>query len=158
MSQSNNPVSVDGRIRELGALLGRVLVLALVVAVVLLVLTQPTMATESGDEHAAEDGHADGASTLHLTVEGLQLLAGIGALGAVALAGQKFRGGHIELPLYVAGAGVAVFALQRLWHNVHEFGLLAAPSSFATQSLFLVALVLLAGGFVLLWDAMRSPV
>lgn len=125
-------------------------VLALIgfVWVAISVAVRPVAA--SGETAAA--GHDAG--VVHVYIELFQLFAGIIAVGTSYLAVQTIRGGHIEWAFYSLTAGVVTFLVQRLWHSVHEFGFLPLPE-IGTQSLFLLATVLIAVGFGQTYQVMQ---
>lgn len=116
----------------------------LIVVAVLLALTALGAAQEN---HTEEAGHTEGeTSTLHLGIEIAQILLSVVALAGVGLAMRTFRGGRIAGAIAVTGAGVALFAVERLWHNFHELGFAPAPG-LASQAIFLVSTGLFAYGY-----------
>lgn len=127
--------------------------------------TTGTAATASND-HSPDDGHnesgqhSDGGDhgntgPVHLAVEGLQIAFGFVAVASVVLAGRVY-GGEIGRALVISGVGVTLFAIQRLWHNFHELGLLGSPTTLGQQSLFILAAGALAVGYLSLYQTMRK--
>lgn len=116
----------------------------------------------SGSEHDEAGSHDDsgghgGADLVHLAVEGLQILFASAAVVSVVLAGRVY-GGEIGRALIVSGVGVTLFALQRLWHNFHELGLLGSPSALGEQGLFILAAGALAAGYLSLYHTMNKRI
>ena len=113
--------------------------------------------TDDHDEsgaHGAAGGNG-GADSVHLVLEGLQILFAFAAVGAVVLVGRVY-GGEIGRALFVSGLGVTLFAVQRLWHNIHELGFLVAPSELSAQVLFILASGALAAGYLSLYRTMTT--
>lgn len=114
------------------------------VVAVLLALTAVGAAQANQTEEA---GHAEEeTSTLHLGIEITQIILSVIALAGVGLAMRTFKGGRIAGAIAVTGAGVALFAIERLWHNIHELGFVPAPG-LASQAIFLVSTGLFAYGY-----------
>lgn len=129
------------------------------------VVAQPAMAAETeleeegghSDESEGEHGDHNDAGMLHLGIEIVQFVSGFAALAGVVLAGNLY-GGKVGTALYVSGAGVGLFAIARLWHNLTEFGVLGTTiPGIVEQGVFTVVTVLLAAGYLLLWNTMRAP-
>lgn len=118
-----------------------------------------TASREGGGEHGDAGGHESdghgGADPLHLFVEALQIVLAFVAVGSVVLA-SRIYGGEIGRALLVSGAGVTLFALERLWHNLHELGLLGSPSALGRQGLFILATGALAAGYLFLYQTMNK--
>ncbi len=120
---------------------------------------------ETGGEHEGEGGHGesgahgsgghDSAGPLHLIMEAIQITLAFVAVGSVVLAARIY-GGEIGRALLVSGAGVTLIALERLWHNLHELGLLGAPSWIGRQGLFILATGTLAVGYLSLYQTMNK--
>ncbi|WP_336327787.1 hypothetical protein [Halovenus sp. HT40] len=105
---------------------------------------------------AGGDGASAGQSTdlLHVFIEIVQLLVGVIAIATAYLAIKTMRGGHIEWAFYSLTTGVVTFLTQRLWHSLHEFGFVPFPEG-AEQTLFIVATVLMAIGFIQTYHVMQ---
>lgn len=114
---------------------------------------------EPDDDHGESGGHGSddhsSAGPFHLLVEGIQIVLAFVAVGSVVLAGRIY-GGEIGRALLVSGAGVTLLALERLWHNLHELGLLGAPSGIGRQGLFILATGALAVGYLFLYQTMHK--
>lgn len=129
----------------------------LVVVLVTMLLAQPALA--SGEEEKKKGGegilHEEDTAFYHFT-ELLQFVGALAAMAGVVLAGQKY-GGKVGRALYISGAGVGIFALQRLWHNLAEYGVLGTKTPYVLkQFIFGIVVTLLAVGFIMLWNTMRS--
>lgn len=107
----------------------------------------------------ASGGHGDGGGgslgPIHIATEVLQIILSVSALGAIILAGRAY-GGKVGRGLVVGGVGIALFALQRMWHNLSEFDVLAAPQSLTSNGVFLVATLLMVIGYGLLYKTVAD--
>lgn len=121
------------------------------VGLVALTLFTQTVVATGGD--SGQTSHSPEA--VHVLLEFSQLLIGVVAVGTAIAGVQAVRGGRMEWAFYSLTAGVIVFLLQRMWHSVHEFGLLLSPPNVVTQLLFLGATVLLSLGFLQVYRVMR---
>lgn len=123
-------------------------------------VTATTNDHSPGEDHNESGQHSDGGDhgstgPVHLAVEGLQIAFGFVAVASVVLAGRVY-GGEIGRALVISGVGVTLFAIQRLWHNFHELGLLESPTALGQQSLFILAAGALAAGYFSLYQTMRK--
>lgn len=109
--------------------------------------------TAGGDVTSADQS----IDLLHVFIEIVQLFVGIIAITTAYLAIKTMRGGHIEWAFYSLTAGVVTFLTQRLWHSLHEFGFVPFPEG-AEQTLFLIATVLMAIGFIQTYHVMQPTV
>lgn len=105
----------------------------------------------SGEGSAASEGP----DLLHTTLEFIQLFGGIAAVAAAGVGLQAMRGGHMEQAFLLLTGGVVAFLAERIWHSIHEFGLVPLPDM-ASQLLFITSTVLIALGFGLTYQIM-SP-
>ncbi|MFC7021203.1 MULTISPECIES: TrbC/VirB2 family protein [Haloarcula] len=116
--------------------------------VVLLAAADPALASSSS-------GASGGTTVVHSVLEVLQLLVGAGTVAVAFVGLDAMRGGHMEWAFYALTAGVVTFLAQRLYHSIHEFGVLPALPGLLTQSLFLVGTALLGLGFVQVYRVMQ---
>jgi hypothetical protein len=108
----------------------------------------------------ASGGHGGGTTEgtlggIHLATEVLQIVLSLSALGAITLAGRAY-GGKVGRGLMVGGVGIALFALQRMWHNLSEFGVLTEPAGLTSNGVFLVATLLMVVGYGLLYKTVAD--
>jgi hypothetical protein len=117
----------------------------------------PAQQSPDGGSDAGADGddgdHESSGGPVHLLIELLQILFAGAAVGCVVLAGRVY-GGEIGRALLISGAGVTLFAFQRIWHNLHELGMLGPPSTIGEQGLFILAAGALALGYFSLYQTM----
>lgn len=106
----------------------------------------------TASKEAESAAHSTG--SLHVFIEVFQLIVGIIGIGTAYLALKTMRGGHIEWAFYSLTTGVVTFLTQRLWHSLHEFGFVPFPEG-AEQTLFIVATVLMAIGFIQTYRVMQ---
>lgn len=114
----------------------------------------PTDGPGPYNEEPAE-GSSEGTGLLHLGSEVVQILFAVAAVASVVLAGRAY-GGELGRALLVSGVGVTLFAAQRLWHNLHELGLIGQPSSISEQGLFILAAGALAAGYLSMYRTMNK--
>lgn len=107
-----------------------------------------------GGDHVESDGNGS-TGPVHLAIEGLQIVFGVTAVASVVLAARVY-GGEIGRALLVSGAGVTLFATQRVWHNLHELGLLEPLPALGQQGLFILAAGALAAGNLSLYRTMTK--
>lgn len=117
------------------------------VLLIVLVVTAPV---------AAQDGGSKASGGLLDMVLGLgQLLFAATALIGIVLASRRLEGGILGWSVALLGIGVVLVAVQRLWHSLGEMAAAARPPVIASDTLFLLALLLFTAGFVHIYWKLR---
>jgi hypothetical protein len=97
---------------------------------------------------AVAQGATSGGETLRLTLTFSQILLAILAIGGIAYSSYLFRGGMLAKPMAAVGAGMAVFAFERVWAGLATFGYVPGFSELISSLLYQVAGILIAGGYI----------
>lgn len=88
------------------------------------------------------------ASQVENTLNFSQILLSVLAIGGITYSAYLLRGGMLSKPMAVIGVGLSIFASERIWHGLAEFGYVAAMDSLTVSYIYQISGIMIAGGYV----------